>query len=72
MCEKCPYLEFFWSVFSGIWTEHGKILLISPYLAEMRENVDQKNYEYGHFSCSGQEKFSLLTGKNALQNIRAK
>ena len=38
--EKCPYLEFFCSVFSGIWTE---------YSVRIRENMDQKNYEYGHF-----------------------
>ena len=23
--EKCPYSEFFWSVFSGIPTEYGKL-----------------------------------------------
>ena len=23
LCEKCPYLEFFWSVFPRIWTEYG-------------------------------------------------
>ena len=23
--EKCPYSEFFWSLFSRIWTEYGKI-----------------------------------------------
>ena len=38
--EKCPYLEFFWTVFSRIWTEYGGI---------RRENSDQKNSEYGHF-----------------------
>ena len=27
---KCPYLEFFWFVFSIIWTEYGEILRISP------------------------------------------
>ena len=26
---------------------------ISPYLAQMRENTDQKNSEYGHFLRSG-------------------
>ena len=26
--EKCPYLEFFWSVLSRIRTEYGKILRI--------------------------------------------
>ena len=43
--EKCPYSEFFWSVFSRIWTEYGEILLIG----RMRENMDQKNSEYGRF-----------------------
>ena len=23
--EKCPYSKFFWSVFSGIWTEYKKV-----------------------------------------------
>ena len=34
--------NFFWSVFSRIWTEYGEILLISPYSVRMRENTDQK------------------------------
>ena len=29
--EKCPYLEFFWSVFSPVWTEFREILCISPF-----------------------------------------
>ena len=29
--KKCPYSEFFWSVFSRIWTEYGEILSISLY-----------------------------------------
>ena len=28
------------------------LLYISPYLVPMRENKDQKNSEYGHFSHS--------------------
>ena len=50
--EKCPYSELFWSAFSRIWTEYGEILCISPYLAQMWENVDQNNSKYGHFLCS--------------------
>ena len=23
--KKCPNSDFFWSIFSGIWTEYGKI-----------------------------------------------
>ena len=26
---KCPYSEFFWSVFSRIWTEYGDMLAVS-------------------------------------------
>ena len=50
--EKCPYLEFFWYVFSCIRTEYRIIRSISPYSVWMRENTDQKNSEYGHFSRS--------------------
>ena len=56
--EKCPYLEFFWSVFSYIRTEYGEILHASPYLAWIRENTNQKNSEYGHFSRSALSKFT--------------
>ena len=52
LCEKCPYSEFFWSVFSRIWTEYGEILHISPYSVRMRENMNLKNSEYRHFSRS--------------------
>ena len=50
--KKCPYSELFWSTFSHIWTEYGEIRSISPYSVQMRENADQNNYEYGHFSRS--------------------
>ena len=43
--EKGPYSEFFWSVFSRIWTEYEEILRISQYSVRMRENTDQKNSE---------------------------
>ena len=39
MREKCPYLEFFWSVFSRILTEYGEIPSISQYSIRMRENI---------------------------------
>ena len=47
---KCPYSEFFWSVFLRIRTEYGEILRISPYSVGIRENTDQKNSEYRQFS----------------------
>ena len=45
LCEKCLYLEFFWSVFSYIRSEYGKILRIFPYSVRMRQNTDQKKSE---------------------------
>ena len=46
--EKCPYLGFFWFVFSRIRTEYVS-LRVSPYSVQMREDTDQKNSKYGHF-----------------------
>ena len=50
--EKCPYSEFFRSIFSRIRTEYGETRSISPYSVQMRGNKDQKKSEYGHFSHS--------------------
>ena len=54
LSEKCPFSEFFWSVFCcirfGLNTERWRS--ISLYSVRMRENADQKNVEYGHFSHS--------------------
>ena len=56
--KKCTYSESFWSVFSRIRTEYGEMQSISPYLVQIRENTDQNNSQYGHFSrsdcCSSQ------------------
>ena len=49
LCEKCPCLEFFCSVFFRIWTEYGQIPRISPYSVQMWENTGQKNSKYRHF-----------------------
>ena len=50
--KKCPYSEFFCSVFSHVRTEYGEVLRLSPYSVRMRENKDKKNSEYGHLSHS--------------------
>ena len=64
--ENCLYSEIFWSVFSRIRTEYGKMQSISSYSLRMRENTDQKNSEQEHFSpsanvklCFGLVKFIL-------------
>ena len=49
MRKKCPYSQLFWSAFSRILTEYGKIRSISPYSVRMPENTNQNNSEYGHF-----------------------
>ena len=48
--KKCLYSELFWSLFSRIRTEYGKVQSISQYSVQMRENKDQNNSEYGYFS----------------------
>ena len=56
--EKYPYAEFFWSIFSCIWTEFLDLFIL--YSVQVRENTDQKNSVYGHFSSSDstwQQKF---------------
>ena len=50
--EKCPYSEFFWSVFSLIRTECGETRSISLYSVPMLENKDQEKSKYGYFSPS--------------------
>ena len=57
--KKCPYSEFFWSIFSRIRTEYGEIRSISPCSVRMRENRDQKISEYGHFLRNGQDIMKL-------------
>ena len=62
--EKYSNSKFFCSVFSRIRTEYGEIRSISPQSVRMRENTDQKNSEYGHFSRSAKfsEREFVFTG----------
>ena len=48
--KKCPYSELFPSLFSRIRTERYGVSL--PIQSRVRENADQNNSEYGHFSRS--------------------
>ena len=50
--KRCPYSKLFWSLFSCIRTEYGKVRSISPYSVWMPENTDQNNSKYEHFSRS--------------------
>ena len=45
--KRCPYLKFFWFVFSRIRTEYGRILW---------KNTEQKNSEYRHFALELNER----------------
>ena len=51
-----PYSELsvsvFWSTFSCIWTQYREIRSICPYSVQIRENGDQNNSKYRHFSSS--------------------
>ena len=51
--KKCPYSQFFWSIFSRSRTKYGEIQIISPYSVQMQENTDQKISEHEHFLRSG-------------------
>ena len=51
--KKCPYSEFFWSVFSRIQTEYFVYCILRLNTSvRMQENTDQRNSKYGHFSHS--------------------
>ena len=55
--KECSYLELFWSLFSQrvsllLYRVSLCIQSISLYSVRMRENADQNNCEYGHFSLS--------------------
>ena len=52
LCEKCPNTELFLVCIFHIRTEYIKLRSISPYPVRMRENADQKNSVFGHFSRS--------------------
>ena len=50
-CVKSLQIRsFFCSVYACIRTEYGEILLISLYSVRIRENTDQKNSVFEHFS----------------------
>ena len=46
--KKCPYLEFFRSVFSRTWVGYKDLLCKSPYSIQIQENADHKNSECGN------------------------
>ena len=48
--KKCPFSDFLASVFSRVRTEYS--VQMHPYSVRIRENADQNNSKYGHFSHS--------------------
>ena len=40
--EKCPNTEFFWSVFSCIWTEYGEIRYLSVFSPNVEKYEPEK------------------------------
>ena len=50
--KTCHYLEIYWYVFYGNCTEYRNLHYKSPNSAQIRENTDQKNFQYGIFSRS--------------------
>ena len=61
-------LSFLWLAFSSIQTEYGEIRSIFPYSFQMRDNVDQKNSEYRHFSHSSNDsRISIFLSKRLIK-----
>ena len=58
-----PNTDFF---LVRIFMHSDWIQSISPYSVRMRENTDQKNSEYGQFSCSGRYNFAQCFHKHLL------
>ena len=84
--KKCLNTEFFWSVFSCIWTEYEDFFHKSPYSVQMGGNTDLKNSVFGHFLRSENhgkfsfkhicsihpEKMPLRFGKNEFFTSKSK
>ena len=49
---KVHKYTFFSGPYFRIWTEYEDLLLKSPYSVRIRENTDQKNSVFAHFSHS--------------------
>ena len=65
--EKCPYSELFWSAFSRIRTEYGKILRMSRYSVQMWKNSDQNNSKYGLFLRSVRQNYEFFKEQTHLR-----
>ena len=77
--KKRPHSELFWSAFSRIRTEFGEVRSISPYSAQMLEDVDQIDSEYGHFLRSESSEYAskqlwnsvmVFFDENSASNVR--
>ena len=69
--EKCPNTEFFLvRIFP-----HSDWIRISPYSVQMRENTEQKNFVFWHFSRSGSVKVGnfirndLIASRNKMKLV---
>ena len=70
---KCPYSEFFWSVFSRIGAGYGEMRGISPYSDWMRGKAVQEGLQCWHFSRIGSKLFffTILRNKHFPDNLCA-
>ena len=56
--EKCPNTEFFWSLFSRIWTEYGYLRSKSgKFQSKFGKIRIRKNSVFGHLSRSAEYKY---------------
>ena len=57
-------IRLFRSVIFLIWFEYGDLLFRYLYSVRMRENTDQQNSEYTHYSCGDscdEEKYTFFS-----------
>ena len=70
--KMCLFSKLFWSVCSRIWTEYGESC-ITLYSVRMRENTDQNNSQFEHFSRSAcvailKKELTLCSGTATIGN----
>ena len=66
LCNFSAEVSIQCNVESRIRTEYGDFLCKSPYSVQMRENMDQKNSEYGHFLHSDRSEEFCITEHHAM------
>ena len=60
LSENCPYLEFFWSVFSRIRTEYGDLSSIGDYWRNCQQQLPPRFLQKGAVSLKRDSRTSVF------------